>query len=236
MSPSRRRPRRRAGCSAPGRTARWSACPCRASARFSSRICASSVSRTSSTSLSAVGLAGHGQRGRSGRASAPGPPASRDGAPSRPPRSTMSSAITAAVAGSLSRRLRRRPRAPPVVGADDAAHERVAHHVASVKRDTADALDAVAGCAIASTRPDFWPGGRSIWRRVAGDDHARALAEAGQEHLHLHRRGVLRLVEDDEGVGQRAAAHEGERRDLDHAGLQAALDLVAPACMSFSAS
>ena len=60
--------------------------------------------------------------------------------------------------------------------------------------------------------------------RIAGDDHAAVLAEPGQEHLHLHRRGVLRLVEDDDGVGQRAAAHEGERRDLDLAGLQRALD------------
>ena len=48
-------------------------------------------------------------------------------------------------------------------------------------------------------------------RRVAGDRHARAFAEAGEEHAHLHRRGVLRLVEDDEAVGQGAAAHEGER-------------------------
>jgi hypothetical protein len=45
-----------------------------------------------------------------------------------------------------------------------------------------------------------------------------------QKHLHLHRCGVLRLVEQDAGVGQRATAHEGERGDLDHAGLHAALD------------
>ena len=37
-------------------------------------------------------------------------------------------------------------------------------------------------------------------------------------------RGVLRLVEQHHGIGQRAAAHEGQRRDLDHAGLHAALD------------
>ena len=62
--------------------------------------------------------------------------------------------------------------------------------------------------------------------RVAGDDHLRVLAEPGEEHLHLHRRGVLRLVENDDGVGERAAAHEGERRHLDQARLQSALDLV----------
>ena len=74
---------------------------------------------------------------------------------------------------------------------------------------------------MASTSPDFWPGGRSICDRVAGDDHPRAFAEAGQKHLHLHRGGVLRLVEQNQGVRQRAPAHEGERRDLDHARLQA---------------
>ena len=79
---------------------------------------------------------------------------------------------------------------------------------------------------IASTRPETWPRRQVDLARIAGDDHPRVLAEPGEEHLHLHRRGVLRLVEDDDGVGQRAAAHEGERRDLDHAGLQAALDLV----------
>ncbi len=39
-------------------------------------------------------------------------------------------------------------------------------------------------------------------RRIAGDDHARALAEPGQEHLHLHRGRVLRLVQQDAGIGQ----------------------------------
>ena len=54
---------------------------------------------------------------------------------------------------------------------------------------------------------------------VAGDDDLRAEAEPRQEHLHLLGRRVLRLVEDDERVVQRAAAHERERRDLDHAPL-----------------
>ena len=78
----------------------------------------------------------------------------------------------------------------------------------------------------ASIRPGFLARRQVDLGRVAGDDHARALAEAGQEHLHLHRGGVLRLVEQHDGVGQRAAAHEGEGRDLDHAGLQAALDVA----------
>src|SRR3712207_8584661 len=42
---------------------------------------------------------------------------------------------------------------------------------------------------------------------------------------HLQGRRVLRLVEDDEGVVQGAAAHEGKRRDLDLARGDAPLDL-----------
>ena len=53
---------------------------------------------------------------------------------------------------------------------------------------------------------------------VAGDDHARAEPEPGEEHLHLLGRRVLRLVEHDERVVQGAAAHVGERGDLDGAG------------------
>ena len=76
----------------------------------------------------------------------------------------------------------------------------------------------------ASARPGCLAGRQIDLARIAGDDHAAVLAEPGQKHLHLHRCGVLRLVEDDRGVRQRAAAHEGERRDLDLAGLQRALD------------
>ena len=54
---------------------------------------------------------------------------------------------------------------------------------------------------------------------VAGDDDLGAEAEPRQEHLHLLRRGVLRLVENDEVVVQGAAAHECQRRHLDRAAL-----------------
>ena len=63
-------------------------------------------------------------------------------------------------------------------------------------------------------------------RDVARDDHLRAEPEPGEEHLHLLGRGVLRLVEDDEGVVERAAAHERERRDLDHPALEVRGDLL----------
>src|SRR5579883_3283037 len=56
------------------------------------------------------------------------------------------------------------------------------------------------------------------WTPMSVSSASRIPDEPRQEHLHLHGRGVLRLVEDDEGVGERAPAHEGERRDLDIAG------------------
>ena len=112
-----------------------------------------------------------------------------------------------------------------LVGGDDAAHEVVADHVHVAEGDAADALDAVEDVdRLHEARP--LPRRQVDLAGIAGDDHARVLAEAGQEHLHLHRGGVLRLVEQHDGVGQRAPAHEGERRDLDDAGLQAAVDVA----------
>ena len=71
-----------------------------------------------------------------------------------------------------------------------------------------------------------WPVGQVDLRDVAGDDRLRAEAEAREEHLHLLGRRVLRLVEDDERVVQRAAAHERERRDLDDAALDQLLHFL----------
>ena len=67
-------------------------------------------------------------------------------------------------------------------------------------------------------RPDVVPTGQVDLGDVAGDHDLGAEAEAGEEHLHLLGRGVLRLVEDDERVVERAAAHVGQRGDLDGAG------------------
>ena len=50
---------------------------------------------------------------------------------------------------------------------------------------------------------------------VTGHDTLRARADSGQKHEHLLGRGVLRFIENDEGVTQRAAAHVGERCNLD---------------------
>ena len=61
---------------------------------------------------------------------------------------------------------------------------------------------------------------------VAGDDRLRVEADARQEHLHLLGGGVLRLVEDDERVVERPAAHERQRRDLDRPALDQPLDAL----------
>ena len=77
---------------------------------------------------------------------------------------------------------------------------------------------------IASSSPEILARREVNLGRVAGHDHLALVTEPGEEHLHLHAGAVLRLIEDDHGVGERAAAHEGERGDLDRAGGEPALD------------
>ena len=48
--------------------------------------------------------------------------------------------------------------------------------------------------------------------------------------------GVLGFVQNDDGIGQRTAAHERQRRDLDFAGLQRAFDDLRNSIRSYSAS
>ena len=102
------------------------------------------------------------------------------------------------------------------VGVDDAADEAVPHDVVARQVGEVDVVDLVQH---AGHEPQARRALRQVdLRDVARDDHARAEAEAREEHLHLLGRGVLRLVEHDERVVERAAAHVGERCDLDRAG------------------
>ncbi len=58
-------------------------------------------------------------------------------------------------------------------------------------------------------------GGRSTCVGSSGDDHFTALAKARQKHLQFASAvRNLGFVQDYDGVAQRAAAHEGERRDF----------------------
>ena len=65
-------------------------------------------------------------------------------------------------------------------------------------------------------------------REVTRHHHLGAKAQAGEEHFDLLGRGVLRLVEDDEGIIQGASAHIGKRCDLDHALFHEALVHLRP--------
>ena len=51
---------------------------------------------------------------------------------------------------------------------------------------------------------------------IASNDHFGIHSEAGEEHLDLVCRRVLRFVEDDDRIVQRPSAHKSEGGDLDH--------------------
>ena len=125
-------------------------------------------------------------------------------------------------------RHRRRPRHPlqrggprllvVVIGGHDVLHELVPDDVAALELDELDVLDADED--VAHLPQAGLAGDEVHLRDVAGHDDLAAEAEARQEHLHLLGARVLRLVQDDERVVQRAPAHERERRDLDDAALR----------------
>src|SRR3954449_565916 len=99
---------------------------------------------------------------------------------------------------SLSLRLERRL----VVGVDDAPHELVTDNVLGAVYDVTDPLD------IPQKPCRFRKAGRLSGRqidlaRIAGDDHPAILTEPSQEHLHLHRGGILGLIQDDDRIRER---------------------------------
>src|SRR5689334_8016010 len=106
-----------------------------------------------------------------------------------------------------------------VVGIDDARHQRVPHHVLRAELGEGDAAHALEDPA-RLVQPALLAAREIDLRHVAVHHRLGAEADAREEHLHLLGRGVLRLVEDDEGMVERAAAHVGERRELDRAALE----------------
>ena len=107
----------------------------------------------------------------------------------------------------------------------DPLHQRVTHDVESVEEREGHAIDAPQHFDCVTKSRTLLP--REVHLGdVAGDDGLRAEAEACQEHLHLLDRGVLRFVEDDERVIERAAAHECERRHFDDLPLDVARNAV----------
>ena len=63
-------------------------------------------------------------------------------------------------------------------------------------------------------------------RRVAGQHQLRPLADAARDRLHLVRRQVLRLVDDEDDVRQAAAADVGQRHDVELLGLHQLVHLL----------
>ena len=55
---------------------------------------------------------------------------------------------------------------------------------------------------------------------IAGYDSFRAETDTGQEHFHLFRSSILRLIEYYKRLVQCASAHKGERRDFDRTALE----------------
>src|SRR5271154_3901168 len=112
-----------------------------------------------------------------------------------------------------------------VVGLDDSLNQLVANHVLAAEADELDPLDRLQHLA-----HDYQPGALLVREVHLGDvprhHHPRAEPKPRQEHLHLLRGRVLRLVEDHEGVVERAPAHERQRGDLDHAALYVLGDLL----------
>ena len=121
------------------------------------------------------------------------------------------------VGARASRRARCSARVELVVGRDDLADQPVPDDVVGGEPVEADVLDAVEDL-LDDAQAALGAAGQVDLGDVAGDHDLGAEAEPGQEHLHLLGRGVLRLVEDDERVVERAAAHVGQRRDLDRPG------------------
>ena len=103
----------------------------------------------------------------------------------------------------------------PIIRLDDFSDERVTYHVFGsqvCEGDTVDAMQNVFDCCEAGTRH-----GQIDLRNIACDDHLGVEPQTGQEHLHLLFGRVLCLVEDDESVVQRTAAHICKRGHLDRA-------------------
>src|SRR5581483_5903980 len=112
-----------------------------------------------------------------------------------------------------------------VIRSDDAAHELVTNDVLLAEADELNPLHVTEDVrhndqtrVLLTRQVDL--------RHVTGDHHLGVEPQPGEEHLHLLRAGVLRLVEDDEAVIQGAAPHERQRCHLDHAPLQVLADAL----------
>src|SRR5215813_5192727 len=186
---------------------------------FNARISRSSVS-TSVTSRDSCRAGAAAKAARAAADRAVWLPAMRSQISARQTTSTASNAPVLLGPGSA---MALTPLGRRLICVHDLADQFTAHDVAPGESDMGDVV--YAGEDADRLEQARILAGREIdLRRVSGDNHLAALAESGEEHLDLHRRAVLRLIKNDHGVRQRAAAHEGERCDFNHASGEAALD------------
>src|SRR5204862_4966361 len=85
-----------------------------------------------------------------------------------------------------------------LVGVHDVLHDLVAHDVARVELHEVEAVDAAEH--FVEAHEPAAPTGHVDLGDVASDHGLGPEPDTGEEHLHLFRRGVLGLVEDDEAV------------------------------------
>src|SRR5579875_2046089 len=116
-------------------------------------------------------------------------------------------------------RLRTRRLTATGIGANDLRDERMAHDVVLGQLDDLNPCDPgeQRGCI---DQPAAHPGRQIDLRHVPVDDHPRTVPEPRQKHFELLVCCVLRLIEDDEGIRQRAAAHVRQRCNLDRPPLE----------------
>src|SRR5437879_2658192 len=113
----------------------------------------------------------------------------------------------------------------PLVRFDNALHQVVPHHVAFIEVHKADARYALKhferiqqAAALTARKVDL--------SDVAVHYHLGIEALARQHHFHLLGGAVLGLIQDDEAVVERAAAHEGNGRHFDGQALEQFFHLV----------
>src|SRR5713226_9205486 len=104
-----------------------------------------------------------------------------------------------------------------LVGVHDVGHQLVPDDIVTSQPGEINIVDAVQ-YVLDQAQAAQLTGRQVDLRDVSGDDDPGAKAEPGQEHLHLLGRSVLRLVENDERVVQRAAPHVSERGNLNRPG------------------
>src|SRR4029079_3111140 len=113
----------------------------------------------------------------------------------------------------------------PIVRPDYPDNELVPDDVAFVEVDEGDPLDVLQDLA-----GDHQTGTLVLLQGALTDaavhNSLRAIPETREEHLHLCRRGVLRLIEDDERFVQCSTPHESQGRGLDLAALHRACEAL----------